>query len=145
MEIVVVIAYDPSVVAEEHVLESRADRAVQGAHVVGCDAFSVRRVGDKHSGWFRSFFPLGDGAFGERYVLVDACAFGIFSRYFECALLYVGTDDGYFHGAFGAVVVVYLVEEVGVEVGPCFKGELLAVYAGGYVGGNQGGFDKECA
>ena len=49
------------------------------------------------------------------------CAFGVFSRYFECALLYVGTDDGYLHGAFGAVVVVYLVEEVGVEVAAMFQ------------------------
>ncbi len=57
----------------------------------------------------------------------------------------IGAYDGHRDRTLGGVVVVNLIEEFGIEIGPCLESETLAEHAGSDIGGYQRGFAQECA
>ena len=138
----VVIADEPHVIALEGVLEFVTQVAVQRLDILGVKALAVGRVADEGaSGW---------------HVLdvVDIAALQL-DIFDQTGVLDVGTGNG--DGlaldvaavnlvgklALGTVIVIHLLKQVGVIVGPLLEGIMVAVHARSDIGSDERSLDEE--
>ena len=143
LEVFLAIADDPGVPAGEDVLQPRAYSLIESVHVGSGDALAVGGIGDKDAGRHGRLGPLGYGLDFQVDIAADAGAADVAAGDVDGCRGDVGADDGELDGTLGRVVVPQTLEELGVEVGPMFEGEVLAVDAGHDVGGDEGGLDEE--
>ena len=131
-------------VAGEHSLEFLAQRLVEQGEVVDFQAFAIGWVGDE------------DAVFGCLVEVLDGLAFHL-NHFGEAGALDVGTGDGnglaldviainlVLEFAFVAVVVIDVLEELVVVVGPCLESIFGAIHAWIDIGGDKGSLDQESA
>ena len=144
VEAFLAVGEHPGIVARKLVLQSFANHLI-GGQQVGCrDALAIGRVGDHDAGLlgllevFEVLFADGDEA-GESGGLdvQPGCVDGL-----DVDIVAI---DVVMELALQRVVVVYLVEEVGIEVGPLLEGELLAEESWCHVAGNECCLDEQGA
>ena len=144
LEALFAVAQHPRLVALEGMLQSLAYHLV-GLQQVGCgDALTVGRVGN-HDGRFLGLFEVLEVLECHGDVVGEACRPNVPQCGVHRLGVYVVAIDMVVELALLRVVVVYLVEEVGIEVLPLLEGELLAEESRSHVVGYEGCLDKQCA
>ena len=139
-----IVADEPCVIALERVLEFEAQVAIELLNVFDIQPLSVRRVTDESA------------SLGNQLDVVEVAAFQ-FNVFVESGALDVGACDGdglaldvaavnlVSELTLGAVIVVNLVKQVGVVVGPLLESVMVAIDTRRDVGGDESRFDEERA
>ena len=144
VEALLAVGEHPGIVALELVLQPFADHLIGAQQVGGGDALAVGRIGDDDA------LGLGLGEVLEVLLLngdVTAQPGGLHVHHCRVHGLdvHVVAIDMVLELALHAVVIVYLVEEVGIEVGPLLEGILLAEQTRGHVLGDECRLDEQGA
>ena len=135
---------DPGIVADEVALEVFAYCLVEVEDVVGGDAVSVGRIG-YHDGLVDGLLKLVEVALLYADDIFDACIGYIVQSYLDGLAIDVVAIYLMVEIALLAVVVVYSVEEVGIEVLPLLEGILFAEDPRIHIEGYEGCLDDDSA
>ena len=139
-----VVADEPGVVAPEGVLEFETQVTVELVDVLHVQALAIGRVGDERAAFGHEFY-LVDVAALQFDVFVQACVFDVGAGDGNGLALDVAAVNLVGEFPFGTVVVIDFIEQFLVIVGPLLEGVVVAIYAGGDVGADEGCLDQERA
>ncbi len=144
VEAFLLIAQHPRLAVLELVLQPLANHAVEPHEVGRRDALAVGRVHDDDAllGGLREVLEVAEF---DAHFLRHAGRLDVARGHGHRLAVVVVAVDLVLELALLAVVVVYLGEEVGVEVGPLLEGVSLAVDARRYVAGYEGRLDGQRA
>ena len=140
----IVIADEPHVVTLESVLELVTHVLVQRLDILGIEALAVGRIADEGAAG-RNLVDVIDVAALDLDILVQARTLDVGARDGNGFALDVATVNLVCKLAFLAIVVVDLIKQVGVIVGPLLESIVIAINTGSDVGGNQSRLDEERA
>ena len=144
LEALLTIRQDPCIAAHELVFQPLADHAI-GAEQVGCrDTLAVGRVAHEDSLVFR-LLEVFEVLLLNGDVAGQSGSLGIDAGRVDSLHVDVVAVDVMVERALLRVVVIYLVEEVGIEVGPFLEGILLAEEARSHVACDEGRLDEQGA
>ena len=139
-----IIADEPHVIALEGVLELVTHVAVERLDVLDVEAFTIGWVADERTTG-RHFLDVVDVAALEFDVLVQTGVLDVGAGDSDGLALDVAAIDLVGELTFTAVVVVDIVKQVCIIVGPLLESVAVAVHAGSDVGGDKGCLDEEGA
>ena len=142
--LLLVVADEPSVIALEGVLEFEAQVAVELLQILNIQSFAVGRVGNKRT-LFRYQFDVVEVAAFQFDVFVESGALDVGACDGNGLALDIAAVDFVCELTLGAVIVVNLVKQVGVVVGPLLEGVMVAIDTWSDVGTNQCCLDEEGA
>ena len=144
VEAFLAVAQHPCVVVLELMLKRFANHAVCAEQVGSGYAFAVGRIGNHYRLVLRLLEVFEVGHFHADVLSQSGCAHVEAGRLYGLGV-YVIAVYVVRELAFLRVVVVYAVEEVGVEVGPLLERIALAEHARSHVAGDERGLDKQRA
>ena len=144
-EVFFAIADNPCLPTGKNVFKFRPYGLVESLHVRSADTLTIRRIGDDNAFGCRCFFPCGYGLYGQIHILGHTGGSEVAAGYINGCRRDVTADDGMCDGAFFTIVIGQTIKEVGIKIGPMFKGKALTEHTRLDIGGNQSGFHKEGA
>ena len=144
VEVLLLIAEHPDVPACEIFLERRAERGIESVNIRRTEALAIGGIGH-HDAFGRRLCPLIERLALELDHILDTCRLDILAGDSHSVCVDVATVDLVGEFLLLAIVVIELLEEVCVEVGPLLESEALAEDTGVDIAGYEGRLNQECA
>ena len=144
LEALLAVAQYPCVAPRELVLQPLANHAIGVEQVGRGDALAVGRVGDD-DGFLLRLGEVLEVLLLDGDAIAESCRLHILAGGVHGLEIHVVAVDVVAELALLRVVVVNLVEQLCVEVGPFLEGIFLSEEAGGHVSGDEGGLDEQSA
>ena len=142
VEALLTIRENPGIVVGKLVLQSFTDHLVRTQQVGRRDTLTVGRI-SHHDALLLGLREELEVLFSDGDVVGQTGGLDVQTGCIDGLDVDVVAIDVMLELAFLRVVIVYLVEEVGIEVGPLLEGKLLAEQSRGHIAGNQGGLDEQ--
>ena len=120
------------------------DGMIESQNIWTTDAFTIRRIGDNDGGFSR-LFKVGNVLLCDCHFFSHAGSLRIDVRCFHCMNVDIVTIDMMLEFAFLTIVVVYLIQQFTVEVGPFLKIVMTAEYPWPDIASDEGCLNRQCA
>ena len=138
------VAEHPGIVARKLVLQPLANHLVGSQQVGRRDALAVGRIGHQYA-FLLGLLEVLEVLLGHGDVVRQSGRLDIDAGGIDSLDVHVIPVDMMVERTLPRVVVVYLVEEVGIEVRPLLKGKLLAEESRRHVAGDERRLNQQCA
>ena len=125
-------------------LQSFANHLIGAQQVVGRDALTVWRIGH-HDTLVLRLGEVLEVLLLDSDIVGQTSSLDVETGRVDSLDVYIVAVDMMVELTFLRIVVVNLVKEVGIEVGPLLEGKLLAEQARSHVSGNKRSLDEQCA
>ena len=142
LEAFLAVAQHPSLVAHESMLQTLANHLICIEEVRRRDALSVRRIGH-HDALVGRLLEVLEVSMLHGDVLCETCCTNVKTGCVNGLHVHVVAIDMVCELALLRVIVINLVEEFLVEVGPLLEGEALAEDARAHVMGDESSLDEQ--
>ncbi len=139
-----VVADEPDVIALEGVLELEAHLTIQCLDVLDVEALAIGRIADERASLGHQF-DFVEVATLQLDILVQAGILDIGTGDGDGLALDVAAIDLVGKLALGTIIIIYLVKQVGVIVGPLLEGIVVAIHARSDIGTDECSLDEESA
>ena len=138
------IAEHPGVVAYKLMFQAFANHLVGGQQVGSRNTLTIGWVGNHNAG-VQGLLEVLEVLFCHRDIIGQSCCLDIHACGVDSFDIYIVAVDVVVERSLLGVVIINLVEELRVEVGPLLKGELLAEQTWCHVAGDKGSLDEQGA